>query len=60
MHGHIPTAVQMNGSTNEQDKSLVQCNIVVTPKSRKMGLLLPFDIKVKIFKENLLQLQNLL
>ena len=32
---------------------LVQCNIVVTPKSRKMGLLLLFYIKDKIFKKKL-------
>ena len=40
----------------QSDNSLIWCNIVVTPKSRKMGLFLPFDIKDKIFKENLLQL----
>ena len=35
------------------ENSLVQCNIVVTPKSRKMGLLLLFDIKDKNFKRKL-------
>ena len=34
--------------------SLVQRNIVVSPKIWKMGLLLPFDIKDKIFPTNVL------
>ena len=34
--------------------SLVQCNIFVSPKILKMGLLFRFDIKVKILSKHVL------
>ena len=40
--------------------SLVQCNNVVTHKSRKMGSLHLFDIKDEILKANFLKFRNLL
>ena len=47
-------------SRDHRDKPRVQCNKVVTPKSRKMGLLHLFDIKDEIFKENFSKFRNLL
>ena len=49
----------MNKAKSES-VSRVQCNKVVTPKSRKMGLLHLFDIKDEIFKENFSKFRNLL